>query len=121
MTIFVLIFGILALAFGIAILVRPRVIRIYFSLCKKNNYLKIGGLIAIPVGIIFLMAASECRITWLVTFLGIWSIIKGVLLLAINKETLFAYIDWWQEKSLIILRLLGGATIALGALIIYSS
>jgi len=120
MTVFIKLFGIFALLFGMAIAIKPLIINSYLSFCKKGNYLKIGGIIAILFGIIFLIAASGCRLAWLITILGIWSIIKGVLLLVISKEKLFAYLDWWQNKPSSVLRIFGVITIIFGGLLIYS-
>jgi len=120
MTVLVKLFGIFALIFGIAIAIKPLIINKYFSFCKKGNYLKIGGIIAILVGIIFLIAAPGCRLAWLITILGIWSIIKGILLLVVSREKLFAYLDWWQSKPSSALRILGVITIIIGGLLIYS-
>ena len=120
MTVLVKLFGIFVLIFGIAIAIKPLIINNYLSFCKKDNYLKIGGIIAILFGIVFLIAASGCRLAWLITILGIWSIIKGVLLLVISKEKLSAYLDWWQSKPSLVLRILGVITIIFGGLLIYS-
>lgn len=118
---FVKLFGRIILIFGIVILVKPQILRAYLLFWRQDKWLKIGGIISMLFGIIFLIAAPQCLLVWLIAILGIWSIIKGLLLLVINKEKIFTYIDWWQNKSLLTLRLLGLFIIAFGLLIIYSA
>ena len=121
MIIFVKLFGIAIVVMGIIFLMNPKALKQYISFWKQEKRLRIGGIGAILFGILFLMAAPQCRLAWLITVLGIWSLIKGVLLLAISQEKIYAYFDRWFDKSISVLRFLGLIALAFGALVIYSA
>ena len=80
-----------------------------------------GGILSLLFGIIFLLAASQCRLVWVIIVFGIWGIIKGVLLLVLGLNRLNAYLNWWLEKPPSIMRLLGLIALAFGVLLIYSA
>lgn len=121
MLIFVRLFGIVIVVMGVIFLINPKVLKQYFSFWKQEKRLRIGGIGALLFGVIFLIAASQCRLAWLITALGIWSIIKGVLLLTLDQKKIYAYLDWWVNKSISITRFLGFIALAIGILIIYSA
>ncbi len=121
MVTFVRLFGIVIVIMGIIFLMNQKALKQYFSFWKQEKRLRIGGIGAILFGIIFLIAASQCRLAWLITVLGIWSIIKGVLLLTLAQKKINAYLDWWLERPLSVIRLLGIVVLAFGVLIIYSA
>ncbi|MCK4463936.1 MAG: hypothetical protein KAU58_06460, partial [Candidatus Omnitrophica bacterium] len=114
-------FGIVILVMGTIFLVKKDALKQYLSYWKQEKRIRIGGIIAIPFGIIFLLAASQCRLTWLIAVLGIWSIIKGVLLLTLGQEKINTYLDWWLNRPTSRTRLLSLIAIAFGILIIYAA
>lgn len=119
MVLLIKLFGIVIVVLGIIFMLKEDALRSYIAFWKNEKRLKLGGIIAFLFGIVFLMAAPECRITWLVIVLGIWSMIKGVLLFAISPKKLFDYFDWWGKKSFSSIRYLGIVAIAFGVLLIY--
>jgi len=121
MVILVRLFGILIMLIGLLFTINPEFLKQYMSFWNNEKRLKIGGAGAILCGAIFLVAAPECRIVWLITILGIWSVIKGVLLFTISPERIYAYLDWWKGTSVLATRILGIIAIAIGALFIYSA
>lgn len=120
MVILVKLFGVIIVVAGVIFLINPKALKQYISFWKQQKRLQIGGVVAILFGIIFLIAASQCRVAWLITILGIWSIIKGVLLFAVSQKKLYAYLDWWTGKPNSVIRFIGVIALAIGALIIYS-
>ena len=121
MTIFVKFLGIVIVVMGIIFLINTKGLRQYILFWKQEKRLQIGGIIAIIFGIFFLIAAPQCRLTWLITVFGIWSIIKGVLLLTLSQKKIYAYLDRWLNKSISVTRFLGLVALAFGALLIYSA
>ena len=121
MLIFVKLFGVVVVCMGIIFLITPKAVKQYMSFWKQGKRLQIGGIIAIPFGIVFLIAAPQCRLTGFITALGIWSIIKGVLLLVISQKKMNAYLDWWLSKSILVTRFLFIIMVAFGVLLIYSA
>ena len=121
MVILVKLFGIVVVVMGIIFLINQKAIKQYMSFWRQGKRLKIGGVLAIPFGILFLIAAPQCRLTGLITVLGIWSLIKGVLLLILGQKKMNTYLDWWSSKPISVMRLLSLIMLAFGALLIYSA
>lgn len=121
MVILVRIFGILIVVMGIIFLVSPKIMKQYIAFWKQQRRLYAGGIFSLLFGVIFLLAALQCRLAWVIIVLGIWAIIKGVLLLTLGLKRINAYLNWWFERSLSAIRLLAIIAIAFGVLIIYSA
>jgi len=121
MVLLVRLLGIAIVFIGIIFSVKQKVLRNYILFWKNEKRLKAGGILALLFGAIFLMAAPQCRIVWLIVVLGIWSIIKGILLLVLSPKKMFDYLGWWNNKPASVIRYFGIAAIALGALLIYSA
>ena len=121
MILLVKLFGVIVVCMGIIFLINPAFLRQYISFWKQEKRLRIGGIVSLVFGIVFLIAASQCRLAWLIAVLGIWAIIKGVLLLTIGQEKIIAYIDWWLGRPVSTIRFLGLIALAFGALIFYSA
>lgn len=121
MLIFVKILGIFFICAGVIFFVSPTFLKQYIAFWKDKKRLQIGGFVAILFGIAFLLSASACRISWLFIVLGIWSIVKGLLLLIVNEKKTHAYIDWWSNKPVSIIRFLGLLTVAVGILVLYAA
>jgi len=121
MVVFVKLFGVLCVIMGVIFAIKPKAFDDYISFWKKIKNLRIGGVVSILFGFIFLTAAPQCDLAGLITVLGIWAIIKGVLLLTLKPEKLYAYIDWWVKKIGSYTRVLSAIIIAFGALILYAA
>lgn len=118
---FVRLFGIVVVFAGILFSISKKALKDYIAFWKSEKRLKVGGVGALLFGVIFLIAASQCRVSWLITVLGIWSIIKGALLLTLSVKKLYGYFDWWQDKSILTIRIIGLIAVCFGALLIYSA
>jgi len=121
MLILVKLFGVLIAVMGIIFFVSPKAFKQYISYWKQEKRLRIGGVATIIFGVVFLIAASQCRLVWFITVLGIWSIIKGVLLLTIGQKKIYAYLDCWLDKPILTTRFLSLIVLAFGVLVIYSA
>ncbi len=121
MVIFVKLFAIVIVLAGLLFLINPKALKQYISFWKQEKRLRIGGIGAIIFGIIFLIAASQCRLAWFIAVLGIWSIIKGVLLLTLGQKKIYVYLDWWLEKPVLATRFLGLIALAFGVLLFYAA
>jgi len=80
-----------------------------------------AGLIRLVLAIIFLLAARECDITPVIVFFGILFLISGLLIFVIGLEKVKSIINWYQEQSILVLRLLALVALAIGVVIIYSA
>ena len=100
---------------------RENAFKNYISFWNDEKRLKAGGVGALLFGILFLVAAPQCRIVWLIVLLGIWSVIKGILLIVINPKKIFGYFDRMSNMPALVMRCLSIAVIAFGILLIYSA
>ena len=120
MLVLVKVFGIAIMAAGTIFAAKPQVFKQYIGFWRQQKRLYAGGVLSLSCGIVFLLAASQCRLTGVITVLGIWSIIKGVLLFTIGQKRINVYMDWWEAKPVSAIRILGVLALAMGVLIIYS-
>ena len=120
MVVLVKFFGIVIVAVGAIFLLKPDAMNPYMNFWIKGKRIYGGGVLSTIFGIIFLLAASQCRLAWIVAIVGIWGIIKGILLFVLGPEKLKSWIDWWKGRPVGALRLLALLALAIGALIIYA-
>jgi hypothetical protein len=121
MAIIIKILGAAVVVLGIVFTLKPKAVKKYISFWKEKKHIKLGGLLAGIFGIIFLIAAPQCRLPWVINVFGIWSIIKGVLLYALSQKKINTYLGWWLNKPNAAMSGLGLAAIAFGALLMYSA
>jgi len=112
--------GIVIVILGVAYLLRPELMKQYMSFWTKNKRLYMGAIISAIVGAILLLGAPQCRIAWIVTVIGIWALLKGLLILVLGKEKMVSTIKWWQKKPIKTLRSLAIVVIAMGVLLIFA-
>ena len=89
--------------------------------CVKGKRLYIGCIFRILIGIIFLSAASQSRIAWVIVTVGILALIGGLTFFILGLERVKTMLSWWHGRSLLVLRILALLAIAVGALILYSA
>lgn len=78
------IFGLYFLAIGIAFVVHPdRFKKIYQQIMEDENFLFLGGIIALLIGAAIVSVHNDWALGWpiIITLLGWWSLIKGFALL----------------------------------------
>ena len=112
--------GIFIVAFGVAFFVNPNIIKQYMAFWKARKRLYLGGALALLIGIIFLLAASQCRWRGFIIVFGILSLVKAVCLFVFGQEKLVSFMDWWAKRPIAFLRGYAVFAIALGVLLIYS-
>ena len=86
MLILVRLFGIVIVGMGVAFLVNPKLYRQYMGFWEQGRRLYVGAILSILIGVILLMAASECRLVGVILALGILCLVKGILLLTLGQE-----------------------------------
>jgi len=115
------IIGVVFVCVGIVYLLKPDVLKRMLEFFKQGNRIYFAGLIRFALAIIFLLAARECDITWLIVLFGILFIISGLLVFLLGPERLRPIFEWWQKQSPLLVRILSLLVLAFGSLIIYSA
>jgi len=113
--------GIVIVGFGVAYFVNPNIIKPYMNFWKARKKLYLGGALAFLIGIVFLLAASQCRWRGFIVAFGILSLTKGICLFVIRQEKLVSFMNWWVKRPIAFLRGHALFAVALGILLIYSA
>lgn len=121
MDIIVKIIGVIIVAFAIVLLVRPDVMKSLMAFFSKGKRLYAAGLVRLVLGVIFLLAARECDITWLIAAFGVLFLIAGLLIFALGPEKLRGILTWSQKQPSLLLRAFAVIALAIGAVIIYAA
>ena len=121
MDIVVKIVGIVVVFIGIVYLLKPGVLKSFIGFFKKGKRIYFVALIRFVLAVIFLLAANQCKMPWVIIVFGILFMISGLLIFILRAERLKSILDWWQRQSSLLLRLMALITLAIGAAIIYSA
>jgi uncharacterized protein YjeT (DUF2065 family) len=113
--------GIVMLVAGVIGFVKPNLVKKLAHNCAQKNQFQICGIVAITLGIIFLFAAQQCSVSWLVLLIGILAIAKGVLTLTLAKKKIKSLLDSMVDKSPKEIRKYVLIKIALGVALIYAA
>ena len=121
MLIVVRVVGVLIVGMGVAFLLRPKLYKQYVAFWQQGKRLCLGAILSLLIGVILLLAATQCRLVGVILALGILSLVKGIILFTPGREKMKSMLKWWQGRSLLVLRLMALIAIAFGALLIYSA
>lgn len=121
MPILVWIIGWLIAVEGIVFLVRPQVLKPILSFFRQGKRSYFLASARIVLAIVFLLAAQQCGKAWIIAILGVVLLISGIVGFAMKLETMKAMLAWWEEKPLIIIRLLSLIVLAFAALVVYAA
>jgi len=111
--------GIISLGAGLIFILNPTTMKKVISYALKGKRIYGIGVARIVVGLILFMAASQCRVVWIVIVLGILPLAGGISIFILGIERCKNMIKKWQGKPLKTLRLISLAPIIFGLLIIY--
>jgi uncharacterized protein YjeT (DUF2065 family) len=121
MEVVVKIIGIVIVALAIVYLLKPDVMKYVMEFFTKGKRIYLAGLIRLVLAVVFLLAARECDITWMIILFGILFLVSGLLIFVLGPERIKSIADWFQRQSIFVLRLLALAAFIIGAIIIYSA
>jgi uncharacterized protein YjeT (DUF2065 family) len=121
MQILIKIIGILIILEGILFLLKPEFLKKILEFISRGKRVYIAAGIRIVLGIVFLLAASHCRIIWVIIVLGLLLLISGIVMLTMKLDRLKTMINWWLAKSEVFLRIMAVVVAAVGIVILYSA
>lgn len=113
--------GILVVVMGAIFLVKPATIKKITRFWLKDKRLYVGAVLNIFIGIILLVTASKCAIPWIVVIIGIWSLLKGMLLFVMGPKKISSLLDGLVQKPVNTLRIFAVIALCVGVLIIYAA
>jgi uncharacterized protein YjeT (DUF2065 family) len=115
------IIGIVFVCAGIVYLLKPDILKRMLEFFEQGKRIYFAGLIRFVLAIVFLLAARECDITWLIFLFGILFLISGLLVFLLGPKRLRPIFEWWQKRPPLLVRILSLLVVAFGVLIIYSA
>ena len=121
MDIVVQIMGIVILLIAILFLIKPDIMKRMVEFLKQGKRIYFIGIIRLAVAIVFLLAARECDITWVILTFGIIFLISGLLIFMLGPRKVKPMLDWFGSKSALFLRIMAVIVLAVGGVIIYSA
>lgn len=113
--------GILIALVGIAYLLRPNVLKRLMTFFKKGRRIYFSGVLRFVLAIVFFLGARECRNAWAIFACGMIFLTGGILIFALGPEKLRRILDLYQERPLLIFRVIALIILVFGAVIIYSA
>jgi len=120
MLIAVRLIGVAIVGMGVAFLLKPKLYKQYMAFWQPGKRLYLGAILAILIGVVLLLAATQCRLVGFILALGILSLVEGIMLM-LKQEKMKSMFKWWQGRPLLLLRFMGLVVLAIGALLIYSA
>ncbi len=120
MTILIILIGAIMVFAGGLFLFNPNRMRQFLAYCSQGKRIYFIGVLRLTIGIILLLAASQCRFSLFVAILGILAIISAVIVFSMKLDTAKDFLKWWSVRSNLVLRVLSLIAIAIGVLLIRS-
>jgi uncharacterized protein YjeT (DUF2065 family) len=121
MTELVRLIGLIVAVAGVVFVVRIKTLKKLIAFWEEDKRIYVLAGIRILVGIILLLSASQCRITWIVFVIGILAIVNGVAIPVIGLKKSKEVIKAWQEKPDKTLRSISLIVVAIGLVLLYSA
>ena len=118
MVVIVKIVGIIVASLGLVTLISPITAKLWLKSWGVGNRPAIAVSINFLIGVLLLVSAGECTISWIPSFVGILSIIKALVLLAYGPKRLIMKASIWLERRITLVRFAGLTPIALGVMLV---
>ncbi|MBN1123863.1 MAG: hypothetical protein JXA82_02570 [Sedimentisphaerales bacterium] len=117
----IFVLGLAVLAWGIVFLIKPNISKRMIRFWAFSRLILFGAVIKLGVGILFLVAATQCNMPWLIVLFGLIACLQGILFLAMQQKKRKAVMEWLLSRSPLMHRILGLVSIAIGAAIAYGA
>ena len=113
--------GVAILLLGIVYLLKPDVMKWLMRFFKQGRRMYFAAVLRLVLAVIFLLAARECDISWVIVTFGIIFMISALLIFVMGLEKLRLVLDWYLKQPALIFRVIALIVLAIGAIIIYSA
>lgn len=113
--------GLYFLVSGIVFIFNPKSLKHYIAFWSQGKRLLAVGIARFLSAAILLLAVPQCRLKWVVAILGILNILLGMPYFVRGIEGMKQMLAFWDKRPLKAVRILGIASLTIGALLIYSA
>ncbi len=115
------IIGIILLTLGVWFFIVPKMTIKITSVVMKGKRLYFAAAFRVILGIIYLLAANDCRHSWIIKILGIIILLSGIIVFALGLEKCRETLQWYQNRPAWAYRLPSIVIFAIGCLTIYAA
>lgn len=115
------IIGTVIVCVGFGYLLRPELLRAVLAFFKKGVWLYLAAFVRFALAVVFLLAARECEMPWVITAFAVLFLISGILIFALGLKKVRGILDWYLEQPIFLLRVLAAIAMAVGLLIVYAA
>jgi len=113
--------GVIIAVMGLLYLLKPKVLHGLIDFFKKGSRIYLVGLARFALAIVFLLAARECDLTWVIVVFGILFLVSGIVIFGMGLRRVKALMEWYQGQSPLLLRFVGLIVLAVGIVIMYAA
>jgi len=106
---------------GLFFALRPQAMKSLMRFLGDGRRYYAVGVIRLVLAVLFLSAASEADVTWIMVVLGILFLVSGTLVFAMKASTVTGFISWYKSRPTWMLRLAALAIVIIGGLVLYAS
>lgn len=117
----ILVIGIIIILEGILLAARPQWAKKAIRFFCKGRMIYLAGVLRLIIGVLFLVSATDCKHYWVVIVFGILLLVSGVAVFVTKLDKLKDYLNWWDRRSLLILRLLCIIAFAIGGVVAWAA
>ncbi len=102
---------------GLFYLIKPRILRGIMRFFAKGKRLYLAAI----VRFVFIMGARHCGIKWVIVLFGLIFLLSGLLIFMLGLEKSRAIMNWYQEQSSAIFRIVAIMALCVGLIIVYAA
>jgi uncharacterized protein YjeT (DUF2065 family) len=113
--------GIAMVVMGVIYFVKPGVMKKYMRYWMEEKKLYMGAVLNLVIGLIFLIAASNCLWPAFVRLIGVISLIKGIMIFYPGPKKIIPMMEALSNKRNKTLRGFAVLALIIGILVIYSA
>ncbi|MDD5495655.1 MAG: hypothetical protein PHP46_00975 [Candidatus Omnitrophica bacterium] len=113
--------GALIIFVGALCILNPQAMKGLLSFWKAGKRVYAIGIIRLVFGILFLIAAPQCKEPWLIRVFGVLMLLSAFTIFFMGLEKIKGMFEWFDKRPLSVIRILALVAFVIGALIAYSA
>ena len=115
----IFIIGFLIVAEGLLFLLRPALLGPVVRFFNRTFWMYTLSIVRIVLAVIFLLGATQCRVTIVIAGFGIVLLISGFAGLIVKHQMYNSILQWLQERNLTAVRFVAAVVVLIGAVIVF--
>jgi len=115
------IIGIVIVVMSVLFVIKPAVISAIAGYLKQGRRIYAVGLLRLVVAVVFLLAATACRVPWVIGLFGVLFIISGSLVFMLGSGRTRRILEWYVKQPSWLLRVMGIPVFVIGAIVVYAA